>query len=88
MSVSANRVRKIASAITSFLSLDDADAKRQTNAKGSDAMAVAYHYYENQTYDKSAKDPWRPWTYSYHNFHLEHKKYRQLNSACWLRVVQ
>ena len=68
--------------------LDDADAKRQTNAKGSDAMAVAYHYYENQTYDKSAKDPWRPWTYSYHNFHLEHKKYRQLNSACWLRVVQ
>ena len=68
--------------------LDHQDAQRQTNAAGSSAMRTPYHYYENQTYDKSAKDPWRPWTYSYHNFHLEHKKYRQLNSACWLRVVQ
>ena len=46
-----------------------------------------YHYYENRTYDKAAKDPWRPWTYSYHNFSLEHAKYRQLHDACWLTNV-
>eukprot|EP00964_Phaeocystis_antarctica_P151110 scaffold118681_cov46-Phaeocystis_antarctica.AAC.1 len=49
-------------------------------------MGVPYHYYENQTFDKSAKDPWRPWTYSYHNFELEHSKYKQLEKACWLTV--
>jgi hypothetical protein len=71
-----------------FLGKDD--AKRQTNAASSGsgkAMAVPYHYYENQTYDKSAKDPWRPWTYKFHNFELEHDKFRQLDAACWLNVV-
>jgi hypothetical protein len=53
---------------------------------GGKAMGVPYHYYENQTFDKSAKDPWRPWTYSYHNFELEHSKYQQLAKACWLTV--
>jgi hypothetical protein len=66
--------------------LDHADAQRQTNAVGGKAMATPYHYYENQTFDKSAKDPWRPWTYSYHNFELEHSKYKQLEKACWLSV--
>ena len=66
--------------------LDHNDAQRKTNAVGGKAMGVPYHYYENQTYDKSAKDPWRPWTYSYHNFELEHSKYRQLEKACWLTV--
>ena len=71
-----------------FLGHDD--AKRQTNAAASGsgkAMEVPYHYYENQTYDKSAKDPWRPWTYRFHNFELEHQKFRQLDAACWLNVV-
>ena len=68
--------------------LDPTDAKRKTNAaEGSKAMETPYHYYENQTYDKSAKDPWRPWTYKYHNFGLEHSKFRQLQKACWLRLV-
>ena len=51
------------------------------------AMKTPYHYYENMTYDKSAKDPWRPWTYKFHNFLLEHEKFAQLRSACWLRIV-
>jgi len=67
--------------------LDHGDASKQTNAKGNAAMGTPYHYYENATYDKSAKDPWRPWTYRYHNFELEHKKFGQLQRACWLRVV-
>ena len=70
--------------------LSHEDAKRQTNAAatgGGKPMDVPYHYYENQTYDKSAKDPWRPWTYRFHNFELEHSKFRQLQSACWLDVV-
>jgi endonuclease/exonuclease/phosphatase family metal-dependent hydrolase len=77
--------------------LDPDDAERQTNAaetsssaKGGrrgKAMATPYHYYENSTYDKSAKDPWRPWTYKYHNFGLEHQKFRQLEAACFLRIV-
>ena len=50
-------------------------------------METPYNYYENRTYDKAAKDPWRPWTYSYHNFSLEHAKYRQLHDACWLTNV-
>ena len=50
-------------------------------------MKTPYHYYENMTYDKSAKDPWRPWTYKFHNFLLEHEKFAQLRSACWLRIV-
>ena len=72
--------------------LDPTDATRQTNAhkdgggKGK-AMQTPYHYYENMTYDKSAKDPWRPWTYRFHNFELEHDKFRQLARACWLRIV-
>lgn len=70
--------------------LDHDDAQRQTNAATSGsgkAMEVPYHYYENQTYDKSAKDPWRPWTYKFHNFELEHQKFAQLRHACWLNVV-
>ena len=67
--------------------LGDKDRHRQTNAQGSAAMETPYHYYENRTYDKAAKDPWRPWTYSYHNFSLEHAKYRQLHDACWLTNV-
>ena len=51
------------------------------------AMKTPYHYYENMMYDKSAKDPWRPWTYKFHNFLLEHEKFQQLKSACWLRIV-
>ena len=51
------------------------------------AMETPYHYYENQTYDKSAKDPWRPWTYKFHNFELEHEKFKQLEKACWLKTV-
>ena len=43
--------------------------------------------YENSTYDKSAKDPWRPWTYKFHNFELEHEKFKQLEAACYLRVI-
>ena len=50
-------------------------------------MRTPYHYYENQTFDKSAKDPWRPWTYRFHNFELEHDKFKQLAKACWLRIV-
>ena len=49
-------------------------------------MRTPYHYYENQTYDPSASDPWRPWTYRYHNFELEHDKFRELEAACWLAV--
>ena len=67
--------------------LDPEDAKRQTNGAASQAMETPYHYYENRTYDKSAKDPWRPWTYRFHNFGLEHSKFRQLQRACWLRLV-
>ena len=48
---------------------------------------MPYHYYENQTYDKNAKDPWKPWTYRFHNFELEHDKFRQLGHACWLKQV-
>ena len=51
------------------------------------AMKTPYHYYENMTYDKSAKDPWRPWTYRFHNFELEHQKFKQLERACWLKAV-
>ena len=65
--------------------LDPVDAKRQTNA-AEKPMHTPYHYYENATYDKSAKDPWRPWTYKFHNFELEHAKYRQLEAACWLKI--
>jgi hypothetical protein len=66
--------------------LDPTDATRQTNAAsggkgGGEAMKVPYHYYENATYDKSAKDPWRPWTYKFHNFELEHKKFEQCARA-------
>ena len=50
-------------------------------------MKTPYHYYENMTYDKSAKDPWRPWTYKFHNFELEHEKFKQLEKACWLKTV-
>ena len=46
-----------------------------------------YHYYEAESFDKSAKDPVKPWTYRFHNFELEHDKYRQLEAACWLRTV-
>lgn len=48
--------------------------------------AAPYHYFENNTFDVAAKDPWRPWTYQYHNFELEHHKYQQLEHACWLKV--
>ena len=51
-------------------------------------MKTPYHYYENATYDKSAKDPWRPWTYRFHNFELEHAKFRQLEQACWLTQLR
>ena len=78
--------------------LDSKDALRRTNAGGGggdtdsknlheQAMRTPYHYYENQTFDKSAKDPWRPWTYKFHNFELEHAKFRQLENACWLEIV-
>ena len=66
--------------------LDEKDAEKGTNVKGEGAMETPYHYYENSTMDKAAKDPWRPWTYSYHNFELEHSKYKQLEKACWLSV--
>ena len=74
--------------------LDPTDATRQTNAASAapgkgrgEAMRTPYHYYENATYDKSAKDPWRPWTYKFHNFELEHRKFRQLEAACYLRII-
>lgn len=51
------------------------------------AQETPYHYYENHTVDMSAKDPKKPWTYRYHNFELEHGKYRQLESVCWLHIV-
>ena len=57
-----------------------------TSDAGSE-METPYHYYENRSYDKSATDPTKPWTYKYHNFELEHRKYRQLERACWLNVV-
>ena len=91
------QVASIAPGLTKFRAapvsgffLDHDDAQRQTNAATSGsgkAMEVPYHYYENQTYDKSAKDPWRPWTYKFHNFELEHQKFAQLRHACWLNVV-
>ena len=78
--------------------LDPKDALRRTNAGGGggdtdsknvheQAMRTPYHYYENQTFDKSAKDPWRPWTYRFHNFGLEHDKFKQLHASCWVNVV-
>ena len=70
------------------IDLDAQDAQRQTNAKGAGAMAVPYHHYEATTYDKNAKDPCRPWTYSFHNLGLEHDKYQQLQRSCWLEIVQ
>ena len=67
--------------------LDPTDAAHQTNAAASGkAMRTPYHYWENSTYDASASDPWRPWTYRYHNFELEHQKLRQLSASCWLRL--
>ena len=47
-----------------------------------------YHYFEDVSYDASpsVQDPWRPWTYKFHNFALEHQKLGQLADACWLRV--
>jgi len=50
-------------------------------------LETPYHYYENHTVDKAAKDPNKPWTYRYHNFELEHSKYRQLENVCWLRII-
>jgi hypothetical protein len=67
--------------------LDPADAARKPRDRAeAERMATPYHYYENATYDKSAKEPWKPWTYKYHNFGLEHGKFRQLEAACWLKV--
>jgi hypothetical protein len=45
-------------------------------------MGYPYHYWENATYDRSAKDPYRPWTYPYHNFELEEEKLRDMRRAC------
>jgi len=73
--------------------LDPSGAERNASSpsgKGVQGRAlekVPYHYYENQTYDKNAKDPWKPWTYRFHNFELEHEKFRQLGHACWLKLV-
>jgi hypothetical protein len=55
--------------------------------RGGGQVDTPYHYYENASYDKSAKDPTKPWTYKFHNFELEHKKYRQLERSCWVSVI-
>jgi hypothetical protein len=62
-----------------YLSASDRDARGQARAG---AMGYPYHYWENATYDRSAKDPYRPWTYPYHNFELEEEKLRDMRRAC------
>ena len=68
-----------------------ADGKTLASARAKTPVGVAahtpYHYYENASFDKLAVDPTKPWTYRFHNFELEHTKYRQLEAACWLRIV-
>lgn len=61
--------------------LDTADMSHRTN-NASAPMRFPYHYWENVTYDKSAKDPYRPWTYPFHNFGIEEQKLRDLQRAC------
>ena len=76
-----------------YLDPNDVGGKRKAGSDADGAgngpiqMHTPYHYYENNTYDKSAKDPWRPWTYRFHNFELEHQKFRQLQHACWLDLI-
>ncbi|KAG8466402.1 hypothetical protein KFE25_002158 [Diacronema lutheri] len=60
--------------------LDAADMAVRTNAPT--RMRYPYHYWERVTYDKSAKDPYRPWTYAFHDFALEEEKMREMRRAC------
>lgn len=62
--------------------LDPADMTRSTNASAGGRMHYPYHYWENVTYDKSAKNPFMPWTYPFHNFVLEQEKMADMRAAC------
>jgi len=62
--------------------LDAADMGTRTNS--GKRMSYPYHYWENTTFDKSAQDPFRPWTYPFHNFGIESEKMQDMRSACLL----
>lgn len=64
--------------------LDSADMKVKTNDQVK-RPRYPYHYWENTTFDPSARDPYRPWTYPYHNFAIEERKLQELDRACLIR---